>query len=290
MRTMRTTRSKTRAKKVRYKIAHIALLAVALVSVLASTWLYMRKNATDSKAAGGSTVISLNPSSVEIEPVGQQMSFSVVLNTNQDTVAAAVVEIYYDATIFEQVTYENGNILPVVLLPQLVTPGVLSISLGAEPTAPFKGTSVIGSVRLRVKQIASTKIGFTDNTVAAAVGKGGNVVVTRNFADISVETTPTPTLTVTGCSPLPTCQPPFGGCYYEVRDCTCVKVCSPTPTITVTNTPTPTLTVTPTPTLTLTPTPSITPPGGYNWAQEAVWNWAMKRWGRIPKQIEWFFK
>jgi hypothetical protein len=279
---MRTIKKKLRSKTNGKKMLGVVIAAVALVGVLASTWLFRQEMTTESEAAGGSTVISFNPSSVKIKPVGQQMSLNVVMNTNQDTIAATVIDISYDATIFEQVTYENGTTLPVVLREQSGTSGKLSITLGAEPDAPFKGTAILGSVKLKVKRVAGTQVSFTNRTIASALGKRGNVIKTRNLADILVETTPTPTPTVSGCFPSPTCQPPSGGCHYVIQNCQCVKVCSPTVTVTTT----PTLT----PTVTVTPTPSVTPPGGYNWFQESVWYWAMERWGFIPKQIDWFFE
>lgn len=275
-------------KKVKFsngkKAINVALLAVALVGVLASTWLYQRKITTESNAAGGSTAFAFNPSSVKLKPVGEQMSLNIVINTHQDTVAAAVVDITYDSTVFEQVSIVKGTVLPVELLPQESSSGRISITLGAEPDAPFKGVGVVGTLKLKVKKTKESTVQFSGRTVASAIGKSGNVVTSRGKAEFFIETTPTPTPTVSGCFPSPTCQPPSGGCHYEIKNCKCVKVCSPTPTITVTKTPTPTLTATPT------PTPSVTPPEGYNWFQEAVWYWAMERWGRIPAQIEWFFE
>lgn len=185
-----------------------------------------------SRATNTGPKLSIIPANKSL-PVGQQFTFTLSLNTQADTVSAVQLELSFDQTAVDNVTFTNGSILPVVLKAATVANGKVRVALGVNPASPYKGTGVLGTLRVRGKSAKQSTIAFTNNTAVASLGKATNALASKIGSTVTVTASGSPTNTPT--------QPP-----------------GPT------NTPTPGPSPTPTPTLAPgEPTPTPTPlPGG----------------------------
>lgn len=195
----------------------MALLTFSLFGLLIVTKVVRQRIATESQAVGGSVVLTLAPSSKKISSVGQQVSFDIVLHTNQDTVSAVALEIGYDPAAFEKVSYKNKTAFPIVLSTPKVLDGKLNVVVGVHPTSPFKGTTIVGTITLQVKSVKASTVSFTENTKTASLGKTGNTIKSKQGATITTfeiptltpTSTPTPTIKPTN-TPTPIPTPPDG--------------------------------------------------------------------------------
>lgn len=208
------------------------------------------KNTQDTRSRATLTGVSLALSpSTKTGAVGTTFSVGMTLNTNTDTVAAAELHLSYDPSAIQIVSFTPGAPLPVVLVPETHANGAIYVTLGVQPTAPFKGAGIVGTWTVKILSAKQSSITVTSATQVAAIGKTTNALVSAAGLAVtgtssSVTSTPTPTH-IPGATNTPTSTPTH----------------SPTPTPThvpgATNTPTSTPTVTPThiPGATNTPTP-----------------------------------
>lgn len=197
-----------------------------------------------SRATSTGPKLSLIPANKSL-PVGQQFTFTISLNTQADTVSAVQLEMSYDQTALDNVTFINGSILPVVLKAPTVANGKVRVAVGVNPQSPYKGTGVLGTLRVRGKSAKQSTIAFTNNTMTASLGKTTNSLASKAGSTVTVTSTNNPTNTPTQ-PPGPTNTPTPGS--------------SPTPSPTPTPGPSPT----PSPTLAPgepTPTPTPIPEG-----------------------------
>lgn len=194
----------------------------------------VRSRATDT----GST-LALAPSS-ETGAVGTTFSLGATLNTNADSVSAAALSLTYDPTAVQIVSFTPGTVLTVQLIPETHENGTISVTLGAQPSSPYKGADIVGTWQIKILAAKQSSISFASTTQVAAVGKTTNALITATGASITgtSTTTTTPTPTPIGTN-TPTPTPKQGG--------------TPTPTPRA-----PTPTATPRPGVTVTPTPIIT--------------------------------
>lgn len=169
--------------------------------------LTQQKQIIRSRATNNGSALSILPATKTMG-VGETASFAVIINTNGDNVSAVQLEISYNTTALENVTFSKGTILPVVLSAVSVANGKIKATLASEVTSPYSGTGTVGTISVRTKSAMTSNLSFTANTMVAAVGKTGNTLVSKTGAAITAGTpgnTPTPTQTG---APTPT---PTGG-------------------------------------------------------------------------------
>ncbi len=210
------------------------LIPLLLLGLFAITFLAARERQEIRKKASGTGVsLMLIPANITAS-AGQEFTVAISINTKDLTVSAAELHLTYDPAKLQAEQIQIGSFLPVELVPGAVGGGNASITVGAIPTAPKKGTDVLASLKLKALTDGASDINFASTTQVAAIGQTSNVVDTTTGAHIVVgnitstpTNTPTPTTTQSDeptATPTPTPQ----------------QGATPTPTLTPTSTPTPT--------------------------------------------------
>ena len=204
----------------RRKISGFTILIglVMIGGLVAGLKLSQQIQTNRSKATNNGPTLSMIPATKTLT-VGQTTSFAVTLDTNDDNVTIAKLEIFYDTTALDQVTFTPGTILPIVVVPVTVSGGRVKTSIGAQPTSPYHGTGIVGTLNVRAKSAKTSTITFTTETKVYAVGKTGSALASSEGAQITATTTgggsPTPTRT-------PTPTPPSG----SFSDLNCSSTCA----------------------------------------------------------------
>jgi len=83
--------------------------------------------------------LTVLPSSVTAK-VGATTTIGASANTGTNTMSAMELNLTYDPTAIQVVSFTPGTILPVVLKSETHASGNISVILGVKPTAPFRGT------------------------------------------------------------------------------------------------------------------------------------------------------
>jgi hypothetical protein len=185
-----------------------------------------------SRAAAGGTTLAIAPATKTVA-VGESFAVGATMNTGMDTVSAATLHLSYDPAALDIVSFTPGTVLPVVLMPENHTNGVLSVTLGASPTSPFKGADIVGTWTMKVRAAKQSSIQFTDATAVAALGKTANALAGASGTTITVTASGTPSATPirrTTVIPLPTSRPTLipVGCSPNGSTCT-IPYCPPMP-------------------------------------------------------------
>ncbi len=203
-----------------------------------------------SKATLDGPVLSMNPSSKTLIP-GETTSIGILLNTNTDAVSVAELHLSYDPTAIQIMNFTPNPTLPVILKAATFDSGKIDVALGSQPTAPFKGSGILGVMTVKLLAIKTSSIAFTDATIVASIGKTTNALLSKTGSTITgngptaTQLTSTPTrIPTTVITPDPKIFPTF--------ITTPISRALPTPT----STPTPTRVVVNTPTNSPTPTPN----------------------------------
>lgn len=198
-----------------FKISSLLVGLVLVGGFISGLILTQQKQINRSKATNNGSALSILPAT-KTTGVGETASFAVIINTNGDNVSAVQLEISYNTTALENVTFTNGTILPVVLSAVSVANGKIKTTLASEVTSPYSGTGTVGTISVRTKSAITSNLSFTENTMVAAVGKTGNTLVSKTGAAITTGTpgnsptpTRTPTPTPTGGSPKLNCNTCF---------------------------------------------------------------------------------
>lgn len=213
-----------------FKISSLLIGLVLVGGFITGLVLTQQKQINRSKATNNGSALSILPAT-KTTGVGETASFAVIINTNGDNVSAVQLEISYNTTALENVTFTKGTILPVVLSQISVANGKIKATLASEVTSPYSGTGTVGTISVRTKSAMTSNLSFTANTMVAAVGKTGNTLASKTGAAITAGTpgnTPTPTRT-------PTPTPTGGATQLDCNTCfqfgkpkvviTCVNLC-----------------------------------------------------------------
>lgn len=153
-----------------------------------------------SKATNNGPVLTINPSTKTLD-VGQATSLGIILNTNDDTASAVELHLAYDKTAIQVTGFTAGTILPVILKPATFTNGTVDVVLGAQPTAPFKGSGILGTMTIKKLSSKQSTLTFMSTTQVAAIGKTTNALASATGASIGSSGAGT------GNSPTPTHMP-----------------------------------------------------------------------------------
>ena len=205
-------------------ITGLMILGFIITGLVANSFTNKSSKDIRTRATVTGSTFSLSPATKQFVLNGT-FPIGIILNTNANIVSATDIRISYDPTAVEIISFTPGTRLPVILTPETHGNGVLSVTLGAQPTTPFQGSDIIGTFQVKMIAMKASTIAFTNETIVTSIGKTGNTltaktgttITTNGVTDSSSATTITPTATATL-----------------------------TPTPTATNTPTPTIKPTPT--------------------------------------------
>ena len=220
---------------------------------------------TQSRASLTGVTLALSPAN-KTATIGETFTLGITMNTDTDTVSAAELHLSYDPTAIEIVIFTTGTPLPIVLTPETHTNGAISVTLGVQPTTPFKGANIVGTWTIKILTAKQSSMSITSDTQVAALGKTTNALVSSTGSTIvgisaptntliptatstpTIKPTPTPTISI--CAPGLTCVGRFS-CLSDETLCkqssTGTILCCKKPTANPTRSPTPTKTPTPTP-------------------------------------------
>lgn len=213
-------------KKRKNTIVQLFTITLILAGTIAALFSINSSQDTRSKAVDNGPVLSLSPST-KLAVINDTFNIGITLNTGTDKVSATTIHILYDPTSVEILSFTHGTQLPVILVPETHANGNLAVTLGSQPTTPFQGVGIIGTIRVKVITVKQSSIAFTSATKVSSVGKTGNTLASTKGTTITT-TTNTPILTHT--------QMP-----------TQAVTRTPTPSRIATRTPTPSRVVTSTP-------------------------------------------
>ncbi len=223
-----------------------------------------------SRAAAGGTTLAMAPAA-KTAAVGESFAVGVTMNTGMDTVSAAKLHLSYDPAALDIVGFTPGTALPVVLVPENHTNGVLSVTLGASPTSPFKGADIVGTWTMKVRAAKQSSLQFTNATAVAALGKTANTLAGASGSTIigAVGTNP-----CAGAQDGATCTDTCArACAPNAENC--IDLCTTRKGVCVNQecetwlTPAPTY------------TPRVTPAPVYRHWWQTVWSWLRSRaWWR----------
>jgi hypothetical protein len=182
------------------------LFTLLLAGGLGAGRIYMNKSQdVRSRASNDGPVLTLSPSTKSLG-VGHITPIGITINTHDDTVSAVELHLTYDKTAIEATGFAVGTVFPVILKQPVFANGTLDVILGVEPTTPFKGSGIVGTINVKSLAAKSGAIQFTDNTKVAAIGKTTNVLASKTGSMITGTVAATPTSTPI-LTPTPTRKP-----------------------------------------------------------------------------------
>ena len=194
-------------KKVWPVISILFVLIVGLGAILFSTQNVQKPQDTRSRVTVTGTTLALNPSA-KTATIGTTFTVGITTNTDTDTISAAELHLTYDPTAIQIVSFAPGTILPVVLVTETHTNGVITVVLGAQPASPFKGAGIMGTWTVKILAAKQSSISFATTTRVAAIGKNTNALVSSAGIDITGMSINTPTTTpILTHTPIPTATP-----------------------------------------------------------------------------------
>ena len=203
----------------------LSLIGILILvgGIVTSVTLVQKQRVLRSQAVPA-TELFLRPASTTASP-GEETSFNIVINTGENIVAAASLQLLYDPDILTFTDVSPGSFFnsPVVLNKDTSIPGKIIYELGAPPNSPVQSDGqTLARVRFTVSQTAtpnsSTHVKFLLNTQVSAIEEGGkNVLIDSHDATIKIQassatitSTSSPTSTplpVTTSTPVPTSPP-----------------------------------------------------------------------------------
>lgn len=164
------------------------------------------------KKAAPATSLEVKPASETIV-VGEEFTKTIRIDTGENTVSAAVVEVLFDKTKLNATKIEAGDFITEILEVGVITEDKASITLGSGPGRQKKGTGTLAKItfqalvegeNIRMTLGPSTKVAGIDESTDVLTTRGvfGTVTIT---ADTLGEPTATPT--PPGATPTPTPTP-----------------------------------------------------------------------------------
>jgi|GEM_PF-3513908 len=148
-----------------------------------------------SRAAATGTALALSPAT-KTAKIGDTITIGATINTGSDTVSAIELHLTYDPTAIQILSFTPGTLLPVVLTPESHAKGIISVTLGVEPTSPWKGAGIVGTWSIKILADKQSSLNFANSTQVAAIGKTTNTLASSTGSTIT-GTTETTILTPT---------------------------------------------------------------------------------------------
>lgn len=184
----------------------LVLLVALFFAVAVSVYVTGKKQDLRNRAANAGPTLALVPTNKQAA-TGDTFSIGITLNTDTDTVSAVELHMTFDPTAIQVQSFTAGTALPVVLTPFSASNGNIAVTLGVQPTSPFKGSAIIGTLNIKTIRTKTSEISFASTTTVASLGKTTNALAGSSGSQITVPgaNTPTPTPTTTPAkTPTPT--------------------------------------------------------------------------------------
>ncbi len=146
------------------------LILAGIIGVGALVYQVQQRQNVDTEAGKGRTptvVLTLSVSNARLKP-GEETTVDINIDTKTYSVAAADLQVNFDATKFDGVSFTQGTFLPVVLLGGNFSNGIAKISLGSQVAAPATGAGLLAHLKLRAKSAGQSQVSINTLSQIAA--------------------------------------------------------------------------------------------------------------------------
>lgn len=177
------------------KIVFILIGIVLLLGIPATVFLSSRNQELRKKAAPATT-LTLSPS-VVTKKVGEEFTLEAKINTADNQVVAAQINLTFDSTKLEAISITNGAAFPNILSSGAIDAGTASIAVGAvNTTTPITGTGTAAIIKFKTLTATTTPISiiFSPETFVGALGEGTTNVLISTIPSTITITNPTETI------------------------------------------------------------------------------------------------
>lgn len=170
------------------KILLFIVVGITFLAIPATVFL-VGKNQELRKRAAPATTLAFSPSSTTVKE-GETFTLEARVDTADNQVMGAEINITYDPEKLEAVTITNGPFAPTILTSGIVEAGTASITVGAANQAtPIKGQGAVAVIKMKALKASPTAISirFSTDTFLAALGEGTkNVLVGSTPASVTI--------------------------------------------------------------------------------------------------------
>lgn len=164
------------------------------------------------KKAAPATSLEVKPASETIV-VGEEFTKTIRIDTGENTVSAAVVEVLFDKTKLNATKIEAGDFITEILQAGTITEDKASITLGSGPGRQKKGLGTLAKITFQaLEEGENIRMTLGPSTKVAGIDESTDVLTTRGVfgtVTITADTLGEPTATPTppGATPTPTPTP-----------------------------------------------------------------------------------
>lgn len=172
------------------KIVLILIGIITLLAIPATVFLTMRSQELRKKAAPA-TSLTLSPTTIT-KNIDDEFTLEATINTGENQVVAAEINLTFDATKLEATSITNGAKFPNILSSGTVGVGTASIAVGASnTTTPITGVGTAAVITFKALAATTSPISvrFAPETFVGALGE--------STTNVLISTVPT-TITITG--------------------------------------------------------------------------------------------
>jgi hypothetical protein len=191
----------------------LILLAVIIVAAGAGVGVYVLRQSTFSGvSADPATTLTMRPSDTNPD-VGDTFTVAIDIDTAENSIVVAELRLNFDPSKLEATDIVPGNFItnPDTRGPEIDnSQGTVSfdiIALGGGSNTGVQGQGVLATLTLKAIGSGTATVGFSPNTLVAAIDEETNVLVSSQPTTVTISGTtgpsPTPT-TPPGASPTPT--------------------------------------------------------------------------------------
>lgn len=169
----------------------IVLIVIAILTLLAipATVFLVSQSQELRKRAAPATTLTLSPTSVT-KKVGEKFTLEVKIDTGENQVVTAEINLTFDPEKLEAKTIKNGTLFPNILSDGTVGPGTASIQVGAPNTAqPVTGTGTAAVIEFMPLANTDTPVSvrFASTTFVGGLGESSaNVLVGTTPARVTI--------------------------------------------------------------------------------------------------------
>lgn len=152
-------------------------------------------------------VLSMSPMSVSTMP-NESFNIDLMLDTKSGTVSSVDLIVNYNPTFLRANSITVGDFLPVVLKTGSINNGMITITLGCQPTEPKQGVGKLATINFTALKEGADKVVYNSQSLIAAINQTGNYQDPSTGSVITVTTPPVPTSTpATNVINIPTSTP-----------------------------------------------------------------------------------
>ena len=214
---MKTDKAKSVNRFFKKNLLSLIFLGILFTGLIAALIQIQIQSDTRSKASLTAVDLAVIPANQTVQP-GQLVSFNLSINTHAHTVTTAQLELTFNNTLFDFVSFTPGNALNEILIAGVAFSNKVYLTLGTKPVLvnpgpppvyeihPYTGTGILAVLKLKAKTAAAGTGQITFNpqtssgtgTIILTSRTGNtNVVGDKTGAPVTVASTVTPTWTPT---------------------------------------------------------------------------------------------